>query len=232
MNINYIIQIIAVAVIPLLFAITVHEVAHGWIANKLGDKTALMLGRITLNPFKHIDLIGTILVPIGMLVVSSATMGTPFVFGWAKPVPVNFRNLRNPRRDMALVALAGPMSNLLMAFMWGALAKLSYMIYQGNSNVVLLQNAMTFIHLSSKFGVTINCVLMVLNLVPIPPLDGSRVVSSLLPVRLAIAYDSIEPWGILILITLLVTRVLYAVIAPPIIFLIKLIFTIFGIPNP
>lgn len=220
MNINQILLIIIVAAIPLIFAITLHEVAHGWIANKLGDRTALMMGRITLNPLKHIDLFGTIILPVVMLITSSALSGNPFIFGWAKPVPVNFNNLHHPRRDMALVALAGPFANLLMAFIWAFIAKL---------NLLMPHLASPFIQSVSKFGIQINCVLMILNLLPIPPLDGSRVVSSVLPNRLALLYDQLEAFGFWILILLLFTGLLSPIILPPIIGLIGFIFNIFGL---
>lgn len=229
MNLSNILQLILVAAIPLLFAITVHEVAHGWVASKLGDKTALMLGRITLNPIKHIDPFGTVILPIVMLIASSAISGTGFIFGWAKPVPVNFNNLRNPRRDMALVALAGPFANLLMALFWALIAKLNIVFLQGQTGGQFLTNAFTFIQLSAKFGIMINCVLMILNLLPIPPLDGSRIVSSLLPPKAAMAYDQLEAFGFWILILLLISGLLFPIIGPPIIGLINLINSLFGI---
>lgn len=220
MNINQILLIIIVGAIPLLFAITLHEVAHGWVASKLGDKTALMMGRITLNPLKHIDLFGTVILPIIMLITSSTLSGTPFIFGYAKPVPVNFNALRHPRRDMALVAVAGPLTNLLMALIWAFLAKI---------NILLPHFASPFIASVSKFGIQINCVLMVLNLLPIPPLDGSRVVSSVLPAQLSILYDQLEGFGFWILILLLFTGLLTPIILPPISGLINLIFGVFGL---
>ena len=189
--------------IPILFAITVHEVAHGWIANKLGDPTARMLGRLTLNPIKHIDPIGTILVP-GILVYT-----TGFIFGWAKPVPVGWRNLRSPRRDMALVAAAGPVSNLCMAVLWGLIIKLGVLLQTSTGMGISL----AMIEMG-KVGIQINLVLLVLNLLPIPPLDGSRVVASFLPPKLAYVYARIEPFGFLILLALLYFKVLNVILAP------------------
>lgn len=225
MNTYNTIQIIAIAAIPLIFAITLHEVAHGWVASKLGDKTALMLGRVTLNPAKHIDLLGTIIVPIIMLMLGG------FIFGWARPVPINWQNLNHPRRDMALVAIAGPLANLLMALFWALVAKISYILFSNDSIHQVIKTTATFIHLASQFGITLNCILLVLNLLPIPPLDGSRVVSSLLPPNAADIYERIEPFGIWILLALLVLSVLGSILWPPIRFLTALIRVTFGIPG-
>ncbi len=212
------IQTIAIWAFPLLFAITVHEVAHGWMARRLGDPTAMMLGRLTLNPIKHIDPVGTLLVP-GILLV----LGTGFVFGWAKPVPVNQRNLRNPNRDMMLVSAAGPLSNLLMALLWGLVAKVG----------VSLAGAIPMLGLPLVYmggaGILINLVLMVLNLLPIPPLDGSRIVSGLLPPGLADQYNRLESVGFIILLVLLATGTLGAIIGPPIHALHRLIMILLGI---
>ncbi|NNE39208.1 MAG: site-2 protease family protein, partial [Gammaproteobacteria bacterium] len=182
---NFVQKLIIYAV-PVLFAITVHEVAHGWIASKLGDQTAKMMGRLTLNPVKHIDPIGTILVPIMMLMVS------PFILGWAKPVPVDWRNLKRPKQDMALVAIAGPGANLLMMVFWALLAKLIIVSGLGNYHysVPIITMAMV--------GIGINIVLMVLNLIPIPPLDGSRVLSAALPPKASYQYNRLEPYGLII----------------------------------
>ena len=197
-------QFIAVAALPLLFAITVHEVAHGWAAKRLGDPTAQRLGRLTLNPIKHIDPFGTILVP-GLLLLLGG-----FIFGWAKPVPVTWENLRHPKRDMALVAAAGPGANLVMALMWALIAKLGS----------LLPDTMTWAALPmvymGQFGIVINVVLMVLNLLPLPPLDGGRVAVGLLPNRAGWQLAQIEPYGFFILLALLATGVLSVLIGPPI----------------
>lgn len=183
-------QKIAVWVLPVLFAITVHECAHGWAAWKLGDGTAKFLGRVTLNPIKHIDPIGTIVVPLVLLIFGG------FIFGWAKPVPVNYEGLFKPKRDMALVALAGPLSNLLMAFVWGIVFAIGY--HLGNhSDVVLL------VRLMGEAGVLINVMLMLFNLLPIPPLDGSRVATSLMNNKMAYQYNLLERYGFVILLVLM-----------------------------
>jgi len=209
------IQKIVVWALPVLFAITVHEVAHGWVANLFGDKTAKLSGRLTLNPIKHIDLVGTIIVPIMMLLVSN------FIFGWAKPVPVDARNLRNPRYNMIAVAAAGPISNLLMAFLWAGVAKLGMSIESSYFSVPMV--------LMGWAGIQINIVLCVLNLLPIPPLDGSRVVGNLLPPRMAYSYSKIEPYGFFILILLMLTNVLNAILTPPIYFLFNFISNLIGL---
>lgn len=212
MDINHIIQLVAMVAIPLIFAITVHEAAHGYVAKMRGDMTAYNLGRVTLNPIKHIDPIGTIVLPIGMLIF------TGFVIGWAKPVPVNFAALKKPRSDMAWVALAGPMANLIMAIGWFLVWK--YIPHYG-------------IDTMAHYGVVINLILMVLNLLPIPPLDGSRIVSALLPLKAAIQYNSIERFGMIILIVLLLIPVgnggslLFAIMNPFIQFFYRAIATIF-----
>lgn len=198
-----IIQKIAIWTIPVILAITVHEVAHGWVAAKLGDRTAQMQGRLTLNPMKHIDPIGTIVVPAVLLVLGG------IVFGWAKAVPVNTRNFKNPRRDMAWVAIAGPISNLLMAIAWAFVAKLGVIL--SATNPVIGQ----FIIYSGLAGISINLVLFLLNLIPIPPLDGSRVVSVFLPKKLAYNYNLIEPYGFFILLGLLMLGVLGMIISGP-----------------
>lgn len=195
-------QRIAVWVIPVLFAITVHETAHGWMALRLGDPTAKMLGRLTLNPIRHIDPIGTILVPGVMLFLGG------FLFGWAKPVPITWENLRHPKRDMAWVAAAGPLSNLAMALLWAMFARLGLAI--GNSSGDLAMYMMY----TGVAGIFINTILMLLNLLPLPPLDGSRVVSALLPGPLSYRYGLLEPYGFPILILLLVTGLLGKILWP------------------
>src|SRR3990167_4049199 len=224
MTFTNIIHVIAVIILPLLFAITLHEAAHGWVANKLGDKTALMMGRVTLNPLKHIDWFGTVILPIFMLVLSRFT----FAFGWAKPVPVNWQNLRNPRRDMALVGVAGPLANLLMAFLWAAIAKISMVWGEGSINAIG-KDVSTFFYMAGLFGININIILLVLNLIPIPPLDGSRIVSSLLPPAIARGYERIEPYGIWILLALIIFGLLGRVLTPPVFHLSRLIRAGFGL---
>lgn len=198
--------------IPILFGITVHEVAHGWVANSLGDPTARLQGRLTLNPIRHIDPVGTILVPALMVML------TGFIFGWAKPVPVNWQRLGHPRRDMALVAAAGPLANLVMMLIWAIIAKLVFVAGIEASLVA------PFILTMVKVGIIINIILMVLNLLPLLPLDGGRVMTSLLPPDLAEKYAKLEPYGLLILVVLLVTGVLVRIIGPIIFGLEQLIY--------
>ncbi|MBE0469145.1 MAG: site-2 protease family protein [Methyloprofundus sp.] len=195
------VQKIVVWVIPVIFAITVHEVAHGWVAKQYGDKTAWMLGRLTLNPFKHIDPVGTILVPGLMLAF------TGFVFGWAKPVPVNIRNLSNPKHDMAMVALAGPVANFLMALGWALFARLGILINAPEVSVPMIYVGIA--------GIMINLILGLLNLLPIPPLDGSRILSWALPGRLSLYYDQFEKYGFYLLVLLLMTDSLGVVLGYP-----------------
>lgn len=216
------IQSIAVWALPVLFAITVHEVAHGWVARRLGDPTAYMLGRLTLNPLRHIDPVGTIAVPLALLVMSTLT-GGGFIFGWAKPVPVAWKNLRNPKRDMAIVAVAGPLSNLLMALLWALLLKSTQWL-----PVSLDAVAMPLAYMGIA-GILINLMLMVLNLLPLPPLDGGRVVAGILPGRLSWQFSRIEPYGFFILIGLLATGVLGNIIGPPFFLLRSAIFSIVGL---
>lgn len=191
------IQLIAIAIIPLLYAIVIHEVAHGWVARQLGDDTAYRMGRLTLNPLKHIDPIGTILVPLVLIL----TVG--FAFGWAKPVPVNFNNLRNRRRDTILVAAAGPLANLLMAIAWALIAKLASLL---PDSITMLTAPLI---LMSMFGMIINAILMVFNLIPIPPTDGGRIATSLLPPRLGYQLSRVEPYGFLIILALLLSGVIW-----------------------
>lgn len=208
------IQRVVVWALPVLFAITVHEVAHGWVAKRLGDPTAMMLGRLTLNPIKHIDPIGTVILPLFMMFVGG------FIFGWAKPVPITWQNLRHPKRDMIFVAIAGPASNLIMAILWAVVLKLSLELGSSNSDYYWLFQP--FIYMGGA-GIYINIILMVLNLLPIPPLDGGRVVTGLLPGPLAYKFGQIEPYGLIILIALLVTGFLAKVMLPLVILFISLI---------
>ena len=179
-------QTLFIWIIPVLFAITLHEAAHGWIAGKFGDHTARMMGRVTLNPVKHIDPVGTIIVPLALLIMS-----TGFIFGWAKPVPINFNALRSPKSGMIWVALAGPGANLIMAIGWLFVAILSF-----NNNIPIMLKM-------AGAGIFINILLAVFNLLPIPPLDGSRVISALLPNPLAYKYNQLERFGFVILIGLM-----------------------------
>ena len=191
-----------VFVIPVIFAVTVHEVAHGWVASRLGDQTAKSMGRLTLNPVKHIDPVGTIVVPAIMYFASG------FIFGWAKPVPVNWHNLGHPRRDMAIVAIAGPAANLLMLLFWAMLAKI--IALTGNDPNYLTQ----LLFYMCSIGVTINIVLMILNLFPILPLDGGRVLTAMLPRDLAISFSRLEPYGLIILVVLLFSGILWKILVP------------------
>jgi len=209
-------QFIAVAALPLLFAITVHEVAHGWMAKQFGDPTAQRLGRLTLNPLKHIDPVGTVVVPLVLLLLGG------FIFGWAKPVPVTWQNLRHPKRDMAIVAAAGPGANLVMALFWAVIARIG--VELGVSSWAGLPMIKM-----GQFGIEINVVLMVLNLLPIPPLDGGRVAVGLLPGPWAWQLARIEPFGFFILLALLATHVLGAIIGPPITMVVQLVYTIVGL---
>jgi len=205
------IQKIAIFVIPAIFAITLHEAAHGFVARLLGDKTAEMLGRVTLNPLKHIDPMGTILVPLGVYLM------TGFIFGWAKPVPVDWRNLNHPKRDMGLVALAGPGANLLMALIW------AITVYIGAMSLESYDWFALPLMLMGVAGVLINSVLMALNLLPILPLDGGRVLFSLLPAKQAQVYSRMESFGLIVVVLLLVSGLLGVIIGPVIGLTIKLL---------
>jgi len=212
------VQKIVVWALPLLFAITGHEVAHGWVASKLGDQTARLSGRLTLNPIKHIDLMGTIIIPLLLLSMSN------FVFGWAKPVPVDARNLRHPKRDMALVAIAGPCTNLLMAVAWALIGRIGiYFLSMHHPEI-----GRPLLYMGSA-GIIINAVLGVLNLLPFPPLDGSRVLYSVLPGRIVWRIQRLEPMGFLVLMLLWVTGVLSYILTPPVMFVIQWITQIFGL---
>jgi Zn-dependent protease len=197
---NYLIPTLAIWALPVLFAITLHEAAHGYVARKFGDPTAWLAGRVSLNPLRHIDPVGTVLVPALFLLAGSLMGGQPFLFGWAKPVPVNFSRLRRPKQDMLWVAAAGPGVNFLMALGWALIFKLALIMPETAYTAPLGQMA--------DAGIQINIMLMVINLVPIPPLDGGRIAVSLLPLRSAISYSRIEPYGFFILIFLLYTHLL------------------------
>jgi Zn-dependent protease len=217
MNIDALIQTIALAAIPVLFAITLHEAAHGYAARHFGDLTAYQQGRISLNPLRHIDPIGTVLLPMLTLFVGG------ILFGWAKPVPVNFAALRRPKQDMLWVALAGPAANLAMALFWAAVMKLALMFPDNYFAEPLIGMA--------DIGVTINAVLLVLNLLPLPPLDGGRVAVSLLPHRQAFQLAKLEPYGLVILILMAVVPVggrpiLNWILAPLVSSVIRLVETI------
>lgn len=210
------IALLAIWTIPVLFAITVHEAMHGYAARHFGDDTAWRMGRISLNPLRHIDPIGTVLVPLVMY------WSVGFAFGWAKPVPVNFGRLRHPKQDMLWVAAAGPASNLVMALFWALLLKLvvSGMIPNVGYSVALKEMA--------RAGISINGTLMILNLLPIPSLDGGRIAVSLLPLKLARSYARLEPYGMVILILLIATHVLNVLLFPLMNVFEALIFTLFG----
>ncbi|MFC5301236.1 site-2 protease family protein [Azospira restricta] len=212
-------QSIAIAALPVVLAITLHEAAHGYVARHFGDPTAWREGRITANPLKHIDPIGTIVVPLLILIVSTGG----FLFGWAKPVPVDFGNLRNPKRDMLWVAAAGPGANLAMALFWAAVMKLAWLLPLNYFSLPMARMA--------EIGVLINVSLMVLNLLPLPPLDGGRIAVSLLPHRAAWKFAQLERWGFPILLVLLFTGILGDVLRPLMNAVTLLIATIFQLPT-
>ncbi len=200
------IQTLAIYAIPVLLAITLHEAAHGYVARHFGDPTAYLAGRISLNPLRHVDPIGTILVPGAILVASKLIGGSAMLFGWAKPVPVDFTRLRNPKKDMLWVAAAGPFTNLLMAVGWAALLKFASLAPENLYTVPMVKMSLA--------GIEINAVLMLLNLLPIPPLDGGRIAVSLLPHRLAWQFSRLEPYGLAILLVLLFTDILGVILWP------------------
>ncbi len=196
------IQKIAIGILPIILAVTVHEASHAFAANFFGDRTAKMLGRLTLNPIKHIDPIGTVIVPLVMYVL------TQFVFGWAKPVPIDPRNFRNPRRDMFLVAAAGPASNILMAFAWAGLTAVGiHGLPEGSWYGEPLA-------LMGQIGIFVNLLLAIFNLLPLPPLDGGRMLVAVLPAQAAAKVSALEAWGFPILLLLLFTGALSAILIP------------------
>ena len=214
MDLN-VIQTIAIYALPVIFAITLHETAHGYVARHFGDMTAYAQGRITLNPIAHIDPIGTVLVPLITFLVGG------ILFGWAKPVPVNYNYLRNPKRDMLWVAAAGPAANLVMAIFWTFVIKMAMLLPESSLSLPL--------ELMGKAGITINAVLMVLNLLPLPPLDGGRIAVSLLPQSMAYRFAMLEPYGLIILVVLMFTGMLGYVLMPFINANVFLMFSLFGI---
>jgi Zn-dependent protease len=215
-----VIQVIAIYVIPVIFAITLHEAAHGYVAKYFGDLTAYSQGRVSLNPIRHIDPIGTVALPLLMLALSKL-FGGGFIFGWAKPVPVNFGNLRHPKRDMLWVAAAGPAANLVMAIFWVLMVKLAFTEVTGSFSMPLA--------LMGAAGVMVNAIFMVLNLLPIPPLDGGRIMVSLLPHRMAYRFSRIEPYGFFIILALMFTHVLDVVMWPLVTITIQLVTSLFDV---
>ena len=204
-DINELMIKISIWTLPVLLSVTLHELGHAWAANRLGDPTARMLGRVSLNPIRHIDPIGTILVPLVLLLIGG------FVFGWAKPVPVDTRNLASPRRDMAVIALAGPAANLLMALGWG-------LVHVASAH--LMVNGLDWLgvplQLMARVGIILNIVLCVFNMLPLPPLDGSALVAWALPDRMAAAYLQVAPYGLFLLIALVASGFLGRIVNPPI----------------
>ena len=203
----------AVAILPVLFAVVLHEVAHGWVANRLGDPTAARLGRLTLNPISHVDIYGTILIPLFLYYVDA-----PFLFGYAKPVPVNFHNLRNPKRDMIWVAAAGPVTNIILAVASGYMLKAVY----GLENLLpdMLQSPLAMM---AEFSVKMNVMLAAFNLLPVPPLDGGRVLVGMAPQPLSSIVARIEPFGFIIVLALLITHTLDFFLGPFVYFVVRLV---------
>lgn len=214
------IQTLAIWALPVIFAITLHEAAHGYVARHFGDPTAWQLGRVSLNPLRHIDPVGTIIVPALILATSKLLAGGGILFGWAKPVPVNFGRLRSPKRDMLWVAAAGPFANLAMALAWAILLKLATLVPDSAFALPMAE--------MGKAGIKINAALMLLNLLPIPPLDGGRIAVSLLPHRAAWRFAQLEPYGFVILLALLITGILDDILGPLIFGFIHLILLLFG----
>ncbi len=219
MDISAFIQSLAISALPIIFAITLHEAAHGYVARLFGDPTAWMLGRISANPLRHIDPVGTLLVPAIIVFTSYVALDSVFIFGWAKPVPVNFGRLRNPKRDMLWVAGAGPAANLAMALLWALVFKLVTLMPFHEYSLALAEMA--------RIGISVNIGLMVLNLLPLPPLDGGRIAVSLLPYPLAVRFAQLERWGFAILLVLLFTGLLSDIMRPFVATLKKMIIFIF-----
>jgi len=220
-------QHLIIAAIPILIAITFHEVAHGFVANKLGDPTAKMMGRLTLNPIAHIDPIGTVVVPVMLFILSNGA----FIFGTAKPVPVNFRNLRRPRRDSAIVSAAGPATNIVLAFVSILLLTLILKIFPSSmtSSPSALQKIVLPLSLMTDYSIKFNLFIAAFNLFPVPPLDGGRIVTSFLPTKYSYHFSKLEPYGILIVLALWFTGIAHYVIVP-IQALIEIILRIFLLP--
>jgi len=206
MDFSQLVQTVAIYSLPVLFAITLHEAAHGYVARYFGDMTAHAQRRISLNPVRHIDLVGTILVPILILVVSKLAGGAGYLFGWAKPVPVNFSALRRPKQNMMWVAAAGPAANLAMALAWALLLK--------GADLLPVTSFTVPLRLMGIAGIEVNVVLMLVNLLPILPLDGGRILASLLPQRASWQYARLEPWGFPILLLLLFSGYLGVLLRP------------------
>ena len=215
MDIAALVQSLTISALPIIFAITLHEAAHGYAARHFGDPTAWILGRISANPLRHIDPIGTLLVPAVIVFTSYVALDSVFIFGWAKPVPVNFGRLRNPKRDMLWVAGAGPAANLAMALAWALLFKLVTLMPIHAYSLPLAEMA--------RIGINVNIGLMVLNLLPLPPLDGGRIAVSLLPYPLAVRFSQLERWGFPILLVLLFTGLLGDIMRPFVVALKRLI---------
>jgi len=221
MDITQLVQTVAIYALPVLLAITLHEAAHGYVARHFGDMTAYAQGRVSLNPARHIDLVGTIIVPVAILVLTKLAGGAGMLFGWAKPVPVNYSALRRPRQHMLWVAAAGPGANLAMALAWAACFKAADVLPANYFTQATL--------LMARAGIEVNVILMLLNLLPILPLDGGRIVASLLPSRLAWRYAKLEPWGLPILLLLLFTSALGVILSPMISLSYRIIGTVFQI---
>lgn len=219
------VQRLIIAAIPILVAITFHEVAHGFIANKLGDPTAKMMGRLTLNPIAHIDPIGTIIVPVMLFILSNGA----FIFGTAKPVPVNFYNLKRPRRDSALVSAAGPVTNIMIAFFSILLYILIQVIFPPSSSSAFNQKIMAPLVMMIQYSISFNIFIAAFNLFPVPPLDGGRIATSLLPTKYAYHFSKLEPYGILIVLGLWFTGIAHYIIVPIQTF-IEIIIRIFLLP--